>query len=96
MASNLNVTSADLVEMSKQFSKLSTDCDTLYKGIQNQVGILNNVWKGDAATSFSNNIAGTYDAFSKAISYLAEMSTNLSKAAANYDEVERMNTLGAK
>ena len=96
MASNLNVTSADLVELSKQFNKLNGDCATLLKGIQDQVGILNNVWKGDAATSFSNNISSTYPAFTKAIEYLGEMSTNLSTAAANYDEVERLNTIAAQ
>lgn len=96
MASNLNVTSADLVELSKQFAQLSASCGDLLKGIQGQVGILNNVWKGDAATSFSNNISSTYDAFTKATTYLGEMSTNLATAAANYDEVERMNTIAAK
>ena len=96
MASNLNVTSSDLVTMSKTFNTLGTNCADLLKNIKDQVVYLNEVWSGDAASSFSNNISGTYESFQNAINYLNEMSANLAKAAANYDEVERMNTINVQ
>ena len=92
-ADNLSVSSSDLRELSTTFSTLSDDLSTLYDSIVKDTDDLEGRWSGVASTTFVENIRNTYTTFENAISYLSEVSTNLTTAADNYDEVEQQNSV---
>lgn len=92
-ADNLVVSSSDLRELSTTFSTLSDDLSTLYDSIVKDTDDLEGRWSGVASTTFVENIRNTYTTFENAISYLSEVSTNLTTAADNYDEVEQQNSV---
>ena len=93
-ADNLSVSSSDLRELSATFSNHSDELSGLFESIQTSATDLEGRWQGTASTAFLENIRGTYTTFQNAITYLGEVSTNLSTAADNYDEVEQQNSVG--